>query len=165
MVEMVQPTPAGSQTGMAYLAFLIVVMAMGAAMAATGTVWHEVQRRERERDLLYIGECYRRAIGQYFENTTGVRQYPPTLDALLLDTRSASTRRYLRRLYRDPITNSNEWGLVRSPQGGIMGVYSLAKGTPIKQANFPLPLASFENKSHYADWQFLYVPPARRIGF
>ena len=80
------------------------------------------------------------------------------IDALLLDARMPGTRRYLRRPYRDPLTNSDQWGLVLAPQGGIMGVYRMAMGTPIKQANFSVTLTGFENKTSYADWKFTYLP-------
>lgn len=158
MVKMAQPTAAGKQHGVAYLALLIVVAAMGAALAATGTIWHEVQQREKERELLFVGERYRRAIQQYYESSLGDKKYPPTLQILLLDTRMLEMRRYLRRPYCDPLTNSNKWGLVLAPQGGIMGVYSLAEGMPIRQANFLAPLTGFENKTSYADWKFVYIP-------
>ena len=155
---MARPITAGRQWGVAYLALLIVVAAMGAALAASGTIWHEVHQREKERELLFVGERYRRAILQYYESSLGDRKYPPTLEALLLDARMPGTRRYLRRPYRDPLTYSDKWGLVQAPQGGIMGVYSLAEGTPIKQGNFPMMLVGFENKTSYADWKFVYIP-------
>lgn len=158
---MAQPITAGRQRGVAYLALLILVTAMGAALAATGTIWHETRQREKERELLFVGERYRRAILQYYESSLD-KKYPTTLDALLLDARMPGIRRYLRRPYRDPLTNSEKWGLVMAPQGGIMGVYSLAEGTPIKQANFAPRLVGFENKNSYADWKFVYVPATGR---
>lgn len=158
MARMARPTVAGRQHGVAYLALLIVVAAMGATLAATGTIWHQVQQRENERELLFVGERYRRAIQQYYESSFGEKKYPSTIDALLLDARMAGIRRYLRRPYRDPLTHYDKWGLILAPQGGIMGVYSLAEGTPIKQANFPLTLVGFENRTSYADWKFVYVP-------
>ncbi|MDD5250648.1 MAG: type II secretion system protein [Rhodocyclaceae bacterium] len=145
--------------GFALLAVLIVVAAMGASLAATGTVWHQVQRRANERELLFVGMQYRNAIGRYYNNST-THAYPPTLAALLRDERLPSVQRYLRRPYRDPLTNSTTWGLVPAPGGGIMGVYSLAKGRPLKQANFPFELGWPGGKASYADWQFVYVPPS-----
>ena len=44
--------------------------------------------------------------------------------------------RHLRRLYRDPITGQDEWGLVEAPGGGVMGVYSRSEDEPIKSGNF-----------------------------
>lgn len=143
---------------------LIVIATLGAALAVTGSFWHTVQQRAKERELLFIGNQYRRAIQQYYETSPGGR-YPPTLEALLLDERSPAIRRFLRRPFRDPLTNSPEWGLVTAPQGGIMGVYSLAAGTPIKQANFPAVLNWEAGLPSYAEWKFVYVPAQRQSGF
>ena len=45
--------------------------------------------------------------------------------------------RHLRRLYRDPLTGSADWGVVKGPDGGVIGVYSQAPGKPLKQDGFP----------------------------
>lgn len=145
------------QRGVIFLALLIVIATMGAGLAAVGTLWHEARQRDKERELLFIGMQYRRAIQQYYESPASGK-YPQTLDALLLDERTPSIKRYLRRPYLDPLTNAKDWGLVTAPQGGIMGVYSLADGKPIKQANFPAVLEWEGGKSSYAEWKFVYVP-------
>lgn len=153
-------TAAGSrQRGILLLGLLIVIAALGAGMAAASTFWHEARRRALEAELLFIGQQYRNAIRQYYEAPPG-GAYPPSLEALLLDTRSPAVRRYLRRPYRDPLTNSEEWGLVAAPQGGIMGVYSLAPQRPIKQANFPAAFDWQPGMSSYAEWKFIYLPAA-----
>ena len=146
------------QRGFLFLALLIVIATLGAGLAATGTFWHEVQQRAREQELLFVGMQYRRAIQQYYEASDGTRKYPPTLEALLLDERTPSIRRYLRRPYRDPLTNLPEWGLVNAPEGGIMGIYSLAPGQPIRRANFPAVLNWEAGLASYAEWKFVYVP-------
>jgi hypothetical protein len=107
---------------------------------------------------------YRWAIQQYYETSPGNKQYPQTLASLLLDERSPNIRRYLRRPWRDPLNNSPEWGLIPAPTGGIMGVYSLATGAPIKQANFPEVLNWQGGKTSYADWQFIYLPMQNQSG-
>lgn len=161
MAKTALPTATGKhQRGFLFLALLIVIATMGAGLAAIGSLWHEAQLRAKERELLFVGMQYRRAIQQYFETGPGAKKYPPTLEALLLDERTPSIRRHLRRPYRDPLTNRTEWGLVTAPQGGIMGVYSLSDAKPIKQANFPVQLNWEGGKTSYADWQFVYVPVA-----
>ena len=35
---------------------------MGVALAGTGMVWHTQVRREKERELLFVGNQFRRAI-------------------------------------------------------------------------------------------------------
>lgn len=62
-------------------------------------------KREKEAELLYIGRLYREAIKQYYLSSPGsVQKYPASLEDLRKDPRSLVTRRYLRRLYPDPIT-------------------------------------------------------------
>lgn len=136
---------------------LIVVAAMGAALAVASTIWHEVQRRAMENELIFVGLQYRHAIADYY-NATPAHTYPPNIAALLLDDRMPGTVRHLRRPYRDPLANSATWGVVLAPGGGIMGVFSLAQGRPIKQANFPSELNWPGGRPSYADWQFMYVP-------
>ena len=46
--------------------------------------------------------------------------------------------RHLRRLYKEPITGQDEWGLVEAPGGGVMGVYSRSEDEPIKTGNFSI---------------------------
>ena len=87
------------------------------------------------------------------------KQYPKELVQLLRDQRVPGVQRYLRKLYRDPITGKNEWGLVKAPDGGIAGVYSLSDLAPFKEADFPKALAEFTGKTKYSDWKFAYLAP------
>jgi hypothetical protein len=163
MPKMVRPTRAGRrQAGMAYLALLIVVAAMSAALGVTGSLWQQAQLREKERELLFVGMQYRRAIQRYYEASSG--RYPPSIDMLLLDDRALSVRRYLRKPYRDPMTNSREWGILMAPQGGIIGVHSLSEEKPIKQENFPAELMWQGGKMRYAEWAFVYIPSQSVVG-
>jgi type II secretory pathway pseudopilin PulG len=156
---MARPMPLGRrQRGVAFMALLVVIAVMGVALGATGTLWHQVQQRAKERELLFVGLQYRRAIQRYYETSPVVKAYPQTLAALLRDERVPGTTRHLRRPYRDPMTNSDDWGLVVAPGGGIMGVYSRAEGVPIRRANFPAELGWMGGGSSYADWQFMYTP-------
>jgi len=136
---------------------MLFVALMGTALAAAGTLWHTAQMREKEGDLLFIGNEYRRAIQSYYASTPGpVKRYPRELAELLRDSRQPFVRRHLRKLYRDPITGKAEWGLMRSEDGGIAGVYSLSDERPFKTANFNKPDVAFEGKTRYSDWRFTY---------
>ncbi|MDP1524976.1 MAG: type II secretion system protein [Rhodocyclaceae bacterium] len=152
---------AGSrQRGVAFLGLLVVVAVMGVTLGGTATLWQQAQQREKERELLFIGLQYRRAIQRYYEQSPGIKTYPATLAVLLRDERLPGVRRHLRRPYRDPLTNDDAWGLVPAPAGGIMGVHSLAPGQPIRRANFPAELGWAGGGASYADWSFVYVPSA-----
>jgi len=143
--------------GFTYIGVLIFVAVMGITLAGTGMVFRTQKKRENERELLFIGEQYRRAIGQYFERSPGGKQFPKSIDELLLDRRYPTVQHYLRRPYVDPMTGKAEWGLITGPEGGIMGVYSLSEGVPLMQNNFKSEFAPFEGALHYGDWQFVYV--------
>ena len=145
------------QQGFTYLAVLLGVAMMGATLALTGMAWQTVVQREKEVELLFVGGEFRRAIKQYYG---GSGQYPRQLADLLQDPRYPDMRRYLRKLYFDPITGKNEWGLVRAPDGGIMGVFSPSDEAPLKTAGFALANQDFEGKVHYSEWQFIVPPPA-----
>ena len=146
------------QAGFTYLAILFIVAIMGIALAAAGSVWHVAQQREKERELLYIGNQYRQAITRYYERSPGgAKQFPKKLEYLLQDNRMVTTQRYLRKIYRDPMTNSKNWGIVEGPGNSIMGVYSLSDELPLKQGNFDEIDKDFIGKSHYYDWKFVSV--------
>lgn len=145
------------ETGITYLAVLLLVAAMGAGLAATGMIWHTAQQREKERELLFIGDQFRKAIMLYYENTPGPnKQYPKDLNDLLKDERHPSLQRYLRKVYVDPMTRKKEWGLVTAPTGGIMGVYSLSNEPPLKTGGFAEKDQALERKGKYSEWWFSF---------
>ena len=154
------------QAGFSYLVLLFAVAIMGAGMAGTGIVWHTAQQRERETELLFIGNEIRDALASYYVRTPGnLRRYPGSLEELVKDPRFPTTVRHLRKVYRDPITGSTEWGLIPAPGGGILGVYSKSEARPLKLADFDFPNRLFEEQSKalgdkmtYKEWQFAYVP-------
>ena len=143
---------------MSYLALLLAVAITSGALAAGATLWSQVQRRERERQLLWAGDQIRRAIVAYSQNGADqVSPYPQTLQDLLLDPRSPARRRFLRQIYDDPMTRSTDWGLIRNPQGRIVGVYSRSDARPLKKGRFPAPYDDFELAASYADWRFTAI--------
>ncbi|MCB5189325.1 type II secretion system protein [Methylobacillus arboreus] len=152
--------PSGKhQHGMALMGVLMVIMLAGLGLAEAGSRWSDMQRREREQELLKVGDTMRKAIGNYYNLSPGmVKQFPPTLEALLRDERFPTPQRHLRKLYTDPVTGRPGWGLLYAPSGGIMGVYSLSGEQPFKTRNFPHPYQDFEKKKAYIEWIFAYMP-------
>ncbi|MCB4812282.1 type II secretion system GspH family protein [Methylovorus menthalis] len=149
------------QSGYTFLGLLLVIMIAGLVLAQAGNTWSNLRQREREQELLKVGDKIREAIGNYYQRSPGlVKQYPRTLEALLRDDRFPQPQRYLRQLYADPLTGIVNWGVLEAPSGGIMGVYSLAPGKPFKQRNFPPLYESFEKKKLYTEWMFAYLPEA-----
>jgi type II secretory pathway pseudopilin PulG len=147
---------AGTEAGFTYFTVLILVAIMGVGLAAIGTMWQQAALREKERELLFVGGEFRRAIGSYFERSPGAPQYPRSLDDLLIDKRLPVVARHLRKVYYDPMTATQDWGLVKEPGGGILGVYSKAGRRPLKSAGFSEDDKGFAGALTYADWKFVY---------
>lgn len=147
--------PRSPQAGFTYVGLLFAVVILGLMLTAASRVWSLSEQRERETQLLFIGDEFRAAIAGYF--AFGHR-YPQSLQELLDDQRSPVPRRYLRRLYHDPMTGDMDWTLLPAPGGGIMGVASKSKRAPIKRARFKLVDFAFEGADCYCLWQFIYQP-------
>lgn len=141
------------------MTLLLVFAVMGMGLAATGELWSRTAQREREKELLFAGGQIRDAIALYYNRSPGMgKRYPQALEDLLQDKRHATVQRYLRQLYRDPLTGKADWGLVKAPEGGIMGVYSLGAGAPLKSGNFKNVDRSFSDAGSYGEWKFVFVP-------
>ena len=144
--------------GFSYISLMIFIAISGIALAGVGVVSSQDQQREREKELLFIGEQFRQAIGSYYESTPNIiKQYPTKLEDLLLDNRLPNVKRHLRKLYKDPITNDSNWGL-EMQQSKIIGIYSLSEVKPIKKKGFPILYEKFSDFSKYSDWKFIYIP-------
>ena len=144
------------QRGFTFIALLIAVAIIGAALAAVSGVWATAQTQEKERELLFVGDEFRRAIAGYAgHSTNAAARYPLSLEDLLKDPRYPRTQRHLRKIYVDPITGKTDWGLVKGPNGEIYGVYSQSEEKPLKIANFDPADAQFEGKTKYSEWVFM----------
>ena len=98
------------ESGFVYLWALFAVVLAGIVMAGAGQVWQAKAQREKEAELLYVGEQFRKAIMSYYN--TGTKQFPESLEELLEDKRAAAVKRHLRKIYKDPLTNTTEWGII-----------------------------------------------------
>jgi len=145
--------------GFTYVGLLVVVVLIGIGLAAVGQVWSTTAKRERERELLFAGAQFRRAIGSYFDASPGVKQYPSKLEELLQDQRFPVVKRHLRKIYLDPMTGSPDWGLVTAGDR-IVGVYSRSGDKPLKIENFAPEDSSFAGSAAYSDWRFVYASAA-----
>ena len=156
---MASRTSAGRSQGFTYLMVLALVAAMGFGLAAVGEFTSHAEQRAKEVELLFVGSQFREAIGAYYESTPGIaKRYPQKLEDLLKDTRYPVAKRYLRRIYVDPMTAKAEWGTVEAPGGGIMGVYSKSEARPLKSGNLPRGDESFADAKAYTEWKFTHSP-------
>jgi type II secretory pathway pseudopilin PulG len=146
--------------GFTYIGLLIAVAILGLGLSEVGVIWRTQAQRERERELLFIGHEFRRAIASYY--TAGAHQYPAELADLLEDKRFAEPKHHLRKLYADPMTGAPDWTLISAPMQGISGIASSSKVEPIKKAGFDEDEEEkFKDATAYGDWQFIYVPRIR----
>lgn len=155
------PPRRGTARGALLLGLLIALALGGVSLLAALDVWSMTRQRELEQELLFVGEQYRAAIERYYHAAPKgtPRVFPASLKDLEEDDRYPVPVRHLRRLYPDPLTGAPQWGAVL--QGTrIAGVFSLGKGVPLKQAGFARQARSFEGKSSYREWAFVFVPPA-----
>jgi type II secretory pathway pseudopilin PulG len=149
-----------AEAGFTYVAILIFIAVFSAGSAAIGVSWQRDQMRDKEAELLFIGEEFRQAIGNYYLRTPdGARDYPKTLDELLSDQRFINKPRYLRKIYIDPMTGSKNWGLILSSSGRIVGIHSLSQKPPLRTTGFDSFQKSFTNARSYSDWRFTFEPP------
>jgi len=144
------------QKGMALIALLLFVAATGVAAACLVRLGEAVARRQVEAALIDAGQEFSNAFSSYRGMTpAGMPDQPATLEELLRDTRFPGNVRHLRKLYSDPVTGSERWGLFIDPQTKrIAGVYSRSNRAPLKTGNFPRQLESLSGQAAYSDWVF-----------
>jgi type II secretory pathway pseudopilin PulG len=148
-----------SSQGFTYIGILLTIALLGTSLAAVGRSWSMQYRRASEQELLYVGQAYRRAIASYYNATPhGAHQYPRSLSDLTHDARGPKPTRHLRETYADPLAGNAGWELITVPDGSIIGIASRASGRPLKQTNFGVWEAAFENASCFCDWRFVYLP-------
>lgn len=142
--------------GFTYLGMIILVVIIGLVGAATLKIGSLLQRAAAEQELLDIGAAFSDALQSYAAATPpGQPQQPPSLQELLKDPRYPTVRRHLRKLYVDPITGKQEWGIMYlADKVGVVGVYSLSDAQPLKIANFDARFQNFENRRHISEWKF-----------
>jgi type II secretory pathway pseudopilin PulG len=159
-------TERSTQGGFTYLGLMFIVALMGLMLALASSAWSFVSQRDLERELLFCGGEYRRAIEGYRQAHDGQQQpYPDTLAQLLGARELSGVRHYLRRLYPDPFTGRLDWGLVRTPQGGIVGVYSTSSRVPLRTQGGGLVQAiDFAHAKAYRDWVFVAAVPLAGAG-
>ena len=140
--------------GFAYVALIVAIVIIGISLGAAGKYWSYTILRDKEEELLFRGEQYRLAIERYYLAMPGRRQFPPSIEELLKDSRTPAGTRHLRQRYKDPFTNE-DFVPVRDPRNQITGVRSPSDKAPLKQGNFSEANKDFEGKEKYSDWQFV----------
>ena len=171
--------------GYAMAALLVGLSVMAVLMSVLLPVWTTMAKREKEAELIFRGNQYARAIGLFqrkFANTP-----PPTIDVLV-------EQRFLRKKYKDPITNDDFQPLYANqrrsgPGGQPEPGQQQQRGTPAPPGG-PLPqpgfgatgataaggiigvtskskdtsLRVFNGRTRYNEWAFVHVQTSQRPG-
>jgi len=141
------------QRGFGYLMVLFAIAAIGIGLASTGEVWSASAQRERETQLLFVGQQFRLALASYRDRSPpGTPTAPTTLAELLEDRRFPMPVRHLRRLWPDPMSGTTDWGLVVAG-GRIVGVHSRDEREPLRTA-FAERDADLAGAAAYSLWVF-----------
>lgn len=174
-----------AQAGFAFLlVLLLATLVLIALSVAVPRVLTEGQR-EKEEEVVFRGNQYRRALGLYFRR---YGRFPLKITELL----RSNDRSYLRRAYPDPMTRDGQWRLLRvGPGGEFIGSVNRPRlpgvspddrsrprtgGAGMRQgADSPYPIIGvasdnqaesirvFEDHTHYDEWEFVFDPtPAAR---
>ena len=147
--------PTSHQHGVVLLIVLVFILVTTLGASSLVQIYQTQMQREREEQLLFVGDQFRKAIASYYNTIPpgGARGLPQSLEALLNDQRFPKPRQHLRRIYPDPMTGEADWQLIRE-SGGIVGVKSQSSHTVLKKRGFSSDYQQFEDKELYSDWSF-----------
>ncbi len=144
-------SPLQNQRGVTLMVVLVMMVILGLSAGIAGSTWSSVMQKEREEQLLWVGDQYRRAIESYvnFRNQPGspgavggvgtklspIPLYPNSLEDLLRDSRATQVVRHLRRLYKDPFTGEDfepvRPSSVAGAGGAVGGTISASSGLTV----------------------------------
>ena len=144
--------PAGSP-GYTFPLMLIIVAAMAFGATRLDLAQSYRSKRDKEAELLFRGLAYKRAIREFYSKNN---RYPRQLKELAND-RDSSKRRFIRQVYKDPMTGG-DFKFILGTEGGIIGVVSSSKDAPFKTFDFAKDLEDFDKAKSYADWKFEAKP-------
>jgi type II secretory pathway pseudopilin PulG len=172
----------GCNRGYAMAALLVAMSVMAVLMGALLPVWTTMAKREKEAELIFRGTQYARAIGLFqrkFANTP-----PPTIDVLV-------EQRFLRKKYKDPITNDDFQPLYANqamtpggqqqsgqPRGtppppgrqliqpgfGATGATAAGGIIGVTSKSKDTSLKVFNGRTRYNEWAFVHVQTSSQPG-
>jgi type II secretory pathway pseudopilin PulG len=135
-------------SGYAMVALLVGLSVMSIAATIALPVWKQAAQREKEAELIFRGEQYVRAVA-LFQRRAGPGALPPDIDFLV-------ENRFLRRAYRDPMTDGDfevirrggASGPARAGEApGIAGVVSRSQARSIQV---------YGDRNTYNEWLFVH---------
>jgi type II secretory pathway pseudopilin PulG len=153
-------------------ALLVTLAIMSVLLSVAMPVWRHEAQREKEAELVFRGQQYVRAIRLYNMKTSSL---PPGVDVLVQG-------RYLRKKFKDPITNDDfevinagspqaqpgmpgqagqpgQAGTISQPMGIASASQNVAVGGVIgvRSKSKDESIMLYQGRSHYNEWTFMYV--------
>src|SRR5437763_1762109 len=113
------------EQGYAMAALLVAMSIMAVMLTVAMPVWKQMTQREREEELVFRGMQYAHAIGMFQRKYANA--YPPNLDVLV-------NEHFLRRKFKDPVTNDDFVPIVAGQNAGIGVGTAGASATPRRAA-------------------------------
>jgi type II secretory pathway pseudopilin PulG len=105
--------PGAKARGYALLILMMIVTVLLVSLtAALPSIYHEGQR-EREEELIFRGNEYRRAIGLFRRR---FNRFPSSVNELL----HTNGMRFLRRAYPDPMSRDGKWRFIHATINGAL---------------------------------------------
>ena len=172
-----ETSPRRRESGYAMVALIMAITVMAIAMTVAMPVWKHAAQREKEEELVFRGQQYAHAIGMFQRRTANA--YPPSLDVLV-------QQKFLRKKYKDPITNDDfvpiPQGQAQTPPGAQAGQQGRGQPPGAATPGTPAPGAAtggiigvtskskdesirlYNGRSHYNEWAFVYTAPAQAPG-
>lgn len=150
--------PRASSRGVVLMGLVVLLALAGLTLLRFGESAATARQREREMQLLWVGQQYMQALESYYRATPGpVKHLPVKMEELLRDSRFPNPVRHLRRLYPDPLQPEVPWGIVKRGNQ-IIGVYSQSDAATLRRSGFAPGLETFTGVTQYSGWRFLFVP-------
>ena len=170
-----------TERGYAMAALIVGIAVLAVLMTAAMPVWKQTVQREKEEETVFRGEQIAHAIGLFQRKTAN--SYPPSIDILV-------QQKFLRKKYKDPITNDDFVPLTQAAQAAQRGAQPAPQGqqgrggqpsaaTPGAPAQGGVPVGGiigvtskstdqsirlYKGRSHYNEWAFIFTPPAQAPG-
>ena len=155
MTQQIMKTPPPSPPTHRLRASLIVAVIAAVAFALLLGTGLETYLNQ-ERRLVTAGQEIVTALAAYRAASPGsAKELPRNLEDLLHDPRMLADKSYLSTLPVDPVTQKQEWGVIKNKAEQIIGVHSQSTATPTWIGR----ILSRQSGSTYADWQFVVASP------
>lgn len=113
-----------AQTGMTYVFFLWFILVYGILLGSYIEITSTQTKRLKEQDFISTAQLYIKALEYYYQDH---QVLPKDIKQLLCDGQTYPCKRYLRQIYKDPLTQQY-FIYIYDEQKQIIGVKTIAKG-------------------------------------